>query len=166
MAPAAAPAAATSTLLRPPVVVRSLTVQLGSMAAAGNESASQPLLLTATNGCQDHRGQPVAELTCVRGSECVWTDYVAGHAVALAGSNRFSAAALSNGDLLVFSPAGRRLLPALRLGGLAAFLAMDGAWLLLALSIDGSLRLWDMQRCECLVEASVAPLAMASAEGV
>ncbi len=58
----------------------------------------------------------------------------------------------------VVSPAGRLLLPALHLGACAAFMATDGGWRLLVVTVDGALRLWDLQKQAVEVEASILPL--------
>jgi hypothetical protein len=58
----------------------------------------------------------------------------------------------------VYSPAGRRLVPPIRLDSATAFLASDAGHRLLAASTTGAVRVWDVQRLECVAEASVAPL--------
>ena len=50
------------------------------------------------------------------------------------------------------------MLPAIKLGGPAAFLAADGDWRLLAVGADGGLRLWDLRRRTLELEASLEPL--------
>jgi len=67
----------------------------------------------------------------------------------------------------VYTPSGRRMLPAIRLGAPPAFLAADGAdgARLLAVAADGSLRLWDLRRAALELEASVEPLLAGLAPG-
>ncbi|KAG2443703.1 hypothetical protein HXX76_002051 [Chlamydomonas incerta] len=123
--------------------------------------------LQALNTARDARGRPAGELLCLEGGQRRWGDSVQGAVVALAGSNRLAAAATSNGDLMVYSAAGRRLFPPIRLGWPASFLtAAPGSSLLLALLTDGSLKLWDFGAGECLLESSVAPLLLPPGAGV
>ncbi|KAG2438957.1 hypothetical protein HYH02_010749 [Chlamydomonas schloesseri] len=123
--------------------------------------------LQALNSGRDARGRPAGELLCLVGGQRRWTDVVQGAVVALAGSSRLAAAATGNGDLMVYSPAGRRLFPPIRLGWPASFLTVaPGSSLLLALLTDGSLKLWDFGAGECLLESSVAPLLLPAGTGV
>jgi hypothetical protein len=73
----------------------------------------------------------------------------------LAAANSFS---LCLGNLQVYSPAGRRLLPAMQLGSAPIFLVSDSGWRLLAVSQSGSLLLWDLKDQRLIVEASMDPL--------
>lgn len=50
------------------------------------------------------------------------------------------------------------MLPSIRLGGPAVFLAADSAWRLLAVSADGCVRLWNLRLMSLELETSVAPL--------
>lgn len=45
----------------------------------------------------------------------------------------------------VYTPGGRRMLPAMQLEGPAAFLASDTGWLLMAVAQTGAMRVWDLQ---------------------
>lgn len=60
--------------------------------------------------------------------------------------------------LKVYTPAGRRLLPAMQLGSAPVFLASDGGWKLLAVSQLGFLHLWDLKEQRMITESSVEPL--------
>ncbi|GFR47461.1 hypothetical protein Agub_g9187 [Astrephomene gubernaculifera] len=121
-----------------------------------------PLELQALNTGHDARNRPTAELVCLAGGSRQWGDAVQGHIVAMAGSSRLAAVSTSQGDLMVYSPAGRRLFPPIRLSGPAAFLSVAaGSSLLLALLSDGQLRLWDFAAGEVLLDTSVAPLLLA-----
>jgi hypothetical protein len=62
------------------------------------------------------------------------------------------------GDLLLYSPAGRRLFPPIRLGCAAAAMATDRGTKLLVLCTDGRLRIWDVQLGTSLLDVSAAPL--------
>ncbi|KXZ40850.1 hypothetical protein GPECTOR_1839g911 [Gonium pectorale] len=123
-----------------------------------------PLELQALNTGRDARNRPAAELVCLAGSARRWADTLPGQVVALAGSSRLVAVSTTFGDLMVrfdgiYSSAGRRLFPPIRLGHPAAFLAVaPGSATLLALTADGKLRVWDFATSGCLLETSVAPL--------
>ncbi|EFJ49808.1 hypothetical protein VOLCADRAFT_117135, partial [Volvox carteri f. nagariensis] len=117
------------------------------------------LELQANNTGRDVRQRPVAELVCLSGARRQWSDALQGHVVALAGCSRLIAASTANGDLMVYSLAGRRLFPPIRLGAPASFLsAAAGSGVLVALLADGQLRTWDFAAGESLLEISVAPL--------
>ena len=45
----------------------------------------------------------------------------------------------------MYTPGGRRMLPAMQLEGPAAFLASDTGWLLMAVTQTGAMRVWDLQ---------------------
>ena len=65
----------------------------------------------------------------------------------------------------VYTPAGRRMFPAIKLSAAPVSLSSDGAWRLLALCRDGSLRVWDLQRLTSLLDTSLAPLVAATPAG-
>ena len=82
--------------------------------------------------------------------------------VAAAGSPHFSAAATSMGDLYVFSAAGRRLLPPLRLGAPAMAVGTDQGWRLVVVTTDARVRVWDLSCTQQLLEDS-GPTTLTSA---
>ena len=57
--------------------------------------------------------------------------------------------------LQVYTPGGRRMLPAMQLQGPAAFLASDTGWLLMAVAQTGAMRVWDLQVCSCPLHAHI-----------
>ena len=65
----------------------------------------------------------------------------------------------------VYTPAGRRMLPAMKLGAAPASLSSNGAWGLLVVCRDGSLRVWDVQHLTSLLDTNVAPLVSAAPAG-
>lgn len=71
----------------------------------------------------------------------------------ITGTLNFSAASLSNGDLLIFSAAGRRLFPPICVGGQAAFMSHNDGWLLLVLTTQGNVRYGVFARV-CLCRAT------------
>lgn len=58
----------------------------------------------------------------------------------------------------VYSAAGRRLLPMLRLGAPVVHMASDGDWRLLVVAADGELKVLDVQAGRCDLKTSVMPL--------
>lgn len=58
----------------------------------------------------------------------------------------------------VYTPAGRRLFPAIQLNAPVVALCSDQAWRLLAVCQDGSLQLWDLQRLTSLLTTPLQPL--------
>ncbi|GLC49216.1 hypothetical protein PLESTB_000195200 [Pleodorina starrii] len=146
-------------LLVPPEPIRaSFSVIIHAQSAGGGE-AQVPLELQAINTARDARQRPSGELVWLAGSRRQWSDCVQGYIVALAGSGRLAAASTTGGDLMVYSSAGRRLFPPIRLGLPASFLCVSaGGSTLVALLTDGSLRVWDFAAGESLMETSVAPL--------
>ena len=58
------------------------------------------------------------------------------------------------------------MLPSIRLGGPAVFLASDADWALLAVSADGAMRLWDLRTLRLELESSVEPLLSGTPPGV
>jgi hypothetical protein len=66
--------------------------------------------------------------------------------------------ALATGELVAYSPAGRRVLPALQLGHPACVVSVHGAGGLLVLTADGLLRLFDLQKQRCELKLDVCHL--------
>ncbi|KAL1500118.1 hypothetical protein AB1Y20_012791 [Prymnesium parvum] len=104
-------------------------------------------------------------LRCSRGGELVWSSALTSAVVLLAGNEAFSAAGCHDGTLHVFTPAGRRAIPALRLSGSLSALHADAEQSLLwyaALPIgsDGEVRVWvDLpHRPKCKLQCNAAAL--------
>ena len=84
-------------------------------------------------------------------------------AVLAAGTGAFAAVALMGGTVVVWSPAGRRLLPPMVLDSPCVFLAAHAPYRLLAVTCTGTLLLWDLHACKCLLQESVLPVLSAAA---
>ncbi len=116
----------------------------GGTAKRGSAPASsmhqERVVLEAVNQVRDAQGREVARLTCSAGGRALWTDVVRGGVLAVAGTLRFAAAATAAGDLLVFSAAGRRVLPPLSLGAPALLFGHDGEWSVVILTADLQIR--------------------------
>ncbi|KAG1654795.1 hypothetical protein FOA52_005730 [Chlamydomonas sp. UWO 241] len=168
-----------SLLLRPPAVAALVTHSVEAapshgLPPPGGEPPSVVTLRVENGRKHDARGCPVAAVRCSRGSVDAWSDLLPGSVVALTGSGHYLAAATNEGELQVYSLAGRRLLPPIQLGSPVAFMASDmpggraltqpskggrdPGWLLLCVTCDGMLRLWDLCAGKRVLEASCAPL--------
>jgi len=86
-----------------------------------------------------------------------WDDAVPGAVTALAASAHFVAAATDDGTLIVWSPAGRRLLPPAQLSAPPSALAARG-WRLLSLTADGGVKVYDIAERALALSCSLAPL--------
>ena len=93
-----------------------------------------------------------------------WDDLVAGAVTVLAASHAFVAAATADGSLIVWSPAGRRLLPPVALAAPPVSLVAQG-WRLLALTADGGVRVWDVAARRGVVATTLAPLLRGAVRG-
>ncbi len=69
------------------------------------------------------------------------------------------------GMLQVYTPAGRRMLPALKLSAPPVSLSSDGAWRLMVVCRDGSLRVWDLHALTVQLEVCLLPLVAATPAG-
>lgn len=69
------------------------------------------------------------------------------------------------GILQVYTPAGRRMLPALKLSAPPVSLSSDGGWRLMVVCRDGSLRVWDLQALTVHTEISLLSLVAATPAG-
>ena len=65
----------------------------------------------------------------------------------------------------MYTNAGRRMFPAMKLSAPAAIVSSDGAWRLLAVCRDGSLHIWDLQTLTSLLQASLQPLLACTPSG-
>ncbi|CAL8463095.1 g2629 [Coccomyxa elongata] len=120
--------------------------------------ASGRVLLEAANDLASGLDAANAELMCSCNGKQLWTDRIGGCVARLAGSQNYAAVGLRDGSVQVYSPAGRRLLPAMQLGSAPVFLASDSGWRLLALTQLGSLLLWDLKEQRLVAESSIEPL--------
>ena len=65
----------------------------------------------------------------------------------------------------VYTPAGRRMLPAFKLTAPPVSLSSDGAWRLMVVCRDGSLRVWDLQALSVQLEVCLLSLVAATPAG-
>lgn len=101
-----------------------------------------------------------ANVTCYHDKEVRWSDYLASTACSIAGNNLFAAVGCLDGTVYVYSPAGRRLLPAMLLG--SSVVRLDAseapAAFLCALCSDGAVCVWDLLQEEALVTTNISSL--------
>jgi protein HIRA/HIR1 len=158
-APGGGATAAQSMLLSVPKAQPELRVQMGRAPALLGAAAGAAVELRVSNKERGAGGVPQAELCCSRGGSEAWRDVVGGaHVVAAAGTPHFCAAATADGQLLLYSAAGRRLAAPLKLGAGIVLLAAGAGWRLLALTSSGAVRLLDVERLEQVLEAGAGPL--------
>jgi protein HIRA/HIR1 len=120
-----------------------------------DQDGGPPLVLESRDGSGGAAAS--SELVCCCGGKVRWKDRVRGKVSALAGNSDMWAAVISDGSLIVYSSAGRRVLPPLQLGAPAAFLVVgpgegDRRWRLMVVTTGGRLFLWDLQKQECLAQ--------------
>ncbi|VFQ87127.1 unnamed protein product [Cuscuta campestris] len=102
------------------------------------------------------------ELTCTKGTEVFWSDKISGQVTVLAGNPNFWAVGCDDGSLQIYTKCGRRAMPTMMLGSGAVFIDCDESWKLLLVTSKGSLYLWDLFNRKCLLNDSMASLAVAS----
>ena len=123
------------------------------------------LLLEATPYTAPGARAAGGTLACSRRAEPIWAAALASPAVLLTGNARFAAAACADGSLHIFTPAGRRALPAVRACAGPAALHADAEHSLLLVGADGTVVVWRHlpHAPECVLRCSAAPL-LASGE--
>ncbi|PRW57352.1 uroporphyrinogen decarboxylase [Chlorella sorokiniana] len=166
----AAPVAALPHIvLRGPELPAEVTADLGcppqlfeDPAAAPAEEERRTLRVTnrEARGGAASSGRWQADVACLkgRGAAPLWSDTLRSAAVAACGTHNFAAVGTEDGQLVLYSPAGRHLTAPLKLGAGIAKLACDSAWRLLVLTTSGAVRLFDVEALRSLLTASLAPL--------
>ncbi|KAF8270600.1 histone transcription regulator 1 [Lactarius quietus] len=86
-----------------------------------------------------------SEISYVSGKTVCWLDYLPSPAVILAAASAFCAVGLLDGTLNVYSPSGRRLMPALTLDGTVSFLS-SAKFTLVAITSSGILYSWNVKK--------------------
>ncbi|QDZ24548.1 protein HIRA [Chloropicon primus] len=112
-----------------------------------------------------------ATVQCLESTSCLWSDKHLGNTVdVVSGCEEYLALGLGRGILQVYSKQGRRMWPPLSLGSPLAFMEMKrvaggegdlmGALILLAVTTDGKLWCWDLEREVCKLQSDVVPVAL------
>lgn len=162
---ATAATATTAMGVPPPLPVApspgTLHVQLvaPNLEADASSEVHAPLLLEAKNH------ERFADLVCSRGGKIKWTDRVECRATHVSGNQFFSAVALEDGSLQLYTPCGRRYMPSLLLPDRAAFLVsgQDDSSLLIV-TRDYKLLVWNVTvgKEKCSLEADCMALVRSS----
>ncbi|KAL4246407.1 Protein HIR [Abortiporus biennis] len=98
------------------------------------------------------------EIIFVSGKQTQWLDYLPSPILALTTTNKFSAVAMQDGTINVYSPTGRRLMPSMSLGAPCSSLSSSGSALML-LTSAGLLYAWDVKKQEAFFSpVPVAPI--------
>lgn len=180
MGPSAPPAGPSNAIVPVPPLASAAPARL-LVPAPSQQAALVAVLVPGGTSDSDGTLQPAVllearntdaacNLACTRGGEIMWRDVLPGAALALSGSSTFAAVSTTEGCLTIYSPAGRRALPPIALGGPAAFMAASASKLLVASSGSGTLWLWDVHatagEATCVVTDSIATLLASAPPGV
>ncbi|ORZ04889.1 TUP1-like enhancer of split-domain-containing protein [Absidia repens] len=116
---------------------------------------------TTVMECHNTSGTEVSDYTKLiisRHGMVLWTDYLSSAILQMTGNDLFSAVACEDASIVIYSPAGRRLLPTIVLESTPVVLTSNDRWLL-CLTATGQLCTWDVthQACE-LSSISISPL--------
>ncbi|KAH8998062.1 histone transcription regulator 1 [Lactarius akahatsu] len=105
--------------------------------------------------CKNTETGDQSEISYVSGKTVCWLDYLPSPAVILAATSAFCAVGLLDGTLNVYSPTGRRLMPALTLDGTVSFLS-SAKHTLVAITSGGILYSWNVKK----PSANFAPISV------
>ncbi|KAF2145374.1 uncharacterized protein K452DRAFT_283734 [Aplosporella prunicola CBS 121167] len=119
---------------------------------AGSDSAnssSETVLLEARNASNASRtGRPQdrdpTRITCTRGNQNLWQDFLPKAVLLLTGNANFWAAACEDGSLYIWTPAGRRLVNAIVVEANPVIIDCRG-WHLLCITAVGTVYIWNVK---------------------
>ncbi|KAI8093179.1 WD40-repeat-containing domain protein [Halteromyces radiatus] len=104
------------------------------------------------------QGSENTKLLTSRHGTILWTDYLASAILLMTGNEHFSAVGCEDASILVYSPAGRRLLPPIVLESTPVVITCNDCWLL-CLTATGLLYTWDIvQQKSQFTSVSISPL--------
>ncbi|KAJ7054390.1 histone transcription regulator 1 [Mycena amicta] len=89
--------------------------------------------------------EDVPEIALLSGKQTQWLDYLPSPALAVCASSRFCAVALRDGQVLVYTLNGRRMMPSMDLGAPCSFIDGRGN-ILMILTSTGLLYSWDVKK--------------------
>ncbi|XP_073014379.1 protein HIRA-like isoform X1 [Typha latifolia] len=98
------------------------------------------------------------EISCIKGTQTLWSDRISGKVTVLAGNANFWAIGCEDGCLQVYTKCGRRAMPAMMMGSAAVFIDCDECWKLLLVTRRGLLYVWDLFKKTCLLHDSLDSL--------
>lgn len=136
-----------------PPIVRQSQLRLGvpkvkSVLTHRGEATEPSWVLECQNSSnRDHS----KVIYCHKGSP-IWVDYVPSSVLQMTGNKNFCAVGCEDGSVVVYSSAGRRLLPPLMLESTPVWMSCSGGWLL-ALTATGLLYIWYDFECSSLIQA-------------
>ena len=112
-------------------------------------SGKAPIVLEANNQYKGIGGKG-SQLVCSQGENRRWAAVLPKAVLHLAGNEFFSAAACQQGELYIFSAAGRRLFPCIQLDSPSAAISASGPFLA-NVSGSGLLSLWNIRLQTCVL---------------
>jgi len=108
----------------------------------------------------------VCKVSSHHGDVLAWVDYLPSEVTAVGGNSEFVAVGCIDGSLYLYSPAGRRLLPALLLSAPPKYLEASATGShVVAVCADGSCVVFDLSEEEEVLNTSVLPLLDAAKRG-
>ncbi|KAF1982890.1 Hira-domain-containing protein [Aulographum hederae CBS 113979] len=152
------------------IIVRSLDKSTTTGTAGEAPPETDALVLEARNATGPSRtGRPQdrdpARLTCSKAGQLVWQDFLPKSVTLLTGNANFWAASCEDGTLYVWTPAGRRMFPAIILEAQSCILDARGDYLMVITAV-GQLHMWNIQsakrRCPPVSVAPALDIAMAA----
>ncbi|KAJ3186484.1 HIR complex subunit [Gaertneriomyces sp. JEL0708] len=98
------------------------------------------------------------KLTCLRGTQQVWSDTLPHPVLFIGGTEVFYAAADVKGEVSIYSPAGRRVVPPVVLEGAPCYMVCEDKWLM-CMTVHGKVWVWDVKTLSLTIDGvSIVPL--------
>ncbi|SAM04262.1 hypothetical protein [Absidia glauca] len=111
-----------------------------------------------SHNCSGKQGAECTKLLARQYGNVLWTDYLTSAVLVMTGNRSFTAIGCEDGGILIYSPAGRRLLPPIVLESTPVMMTCNDQWLL-CLTATGLLYTWDiLHQKSRLSGLSIAPL--------
>lgn len=145
-------------VLKEPDSQESLKFQLPARPRLLGEEGGPPAVLNTVASPSSRSGKAGAVLKCSKEGILQWEQFLPAEASILTGNADFCAVACKNGTIHVFSPAGRRLLPAIALGHPLTAMVCNKYGHLTAITCGCLLYVWNILKGSCEVMESVRPV--------
>ncbi|KAI8328132.1 WD40-repeat-containing domain protein [Chlamydoabsidia padenii] len=144
-----------------PPLLRQSQVRLGlpkvKSVMVNHLSAADSISMECHNG-SGKQGLECTKLLLRQHGNILWTDYLTSAILVMTGNRIFSAIGCEDGSILIYSPAGRRILPPIVLDSTPVMMTSNDQWLL-CLTATGLLYTWDIIHQKCQLSAvSISPL--------
>ncbi|ORZ19308.1 WD40-repeat-containing domain protein [Absidia repens] len=145
----------------PPIVSKS-QVKLGlpkvKSTLANRSLIDSPGTIMECHNPSGRQGSENAKLVVSQHGNILWTDYLISAIILMTGNGFFSSVGCEDGTILIYSPAGRRLLPPIVLESTPVVMTCNTQWLL-CLTATGLLYTWDvMQQKSQMSSVPISPL--------